>query len=67
MGGTQEYPYLLRGRERHRTGDGAGISRARGANVVVADLSEDGNQETSRKIEELSAHAARDRVRRVSR
>ena len=38
-----------------------------GENVAVADVSEEGNQETSREIEELSARAARDQVRRVSR
>jgi len=46
------------------TGAANGIGRAtalafarEGANVVVADVSEEGNQETSRKIEELGARA----------
>src|SRR5881409_2848691 len=46
------------------TGGGTGIGRAaalafarEGANVVVADVSEEGNQETSRMIEELGGRA----------
>src|SRR5205823_7339625 len=43
-------------RKRHRPRCGAGVC-ARGASVVVADVSERGNQETARMIEEFSGRA----------
>jgi NAD(P)-dependent dehydrogenase (short-subunit alcohol dehydrogenase family) len=51
------------------TGAANGIGRAtalafprEGANVVVADVSEQGNQDTARMIEELGGRAARRQV-----
>jgi len=56
------------------TGAANGIGRAtalafacEGANVVVADVSKKGNQETARMIEELGGACAGGQVRRVAR
>jgi NAD(P)-dependent dehydrogenase (short-subunit alcohol dehydrogenase family) len=46
---TGKVAFVTGGTERHRTREGA--------NVVVADVSEEGNQETSHKIEELGGRA----------